>query len=172
MPKIGGGEIIIILLVVILLFGAKKLPELARSLGSSAREFRKGVGEGRLGDDEDGAAGDAPARGVVAEGAEGGVVAGRPAGDEGVVEEVRGVGEGVGAGGVDRGSDGGWRVHGPEGGDGRVVRDGLRPRKTRGGSDIGGGAHLPAKFAVAGDDVHRRSAADLADIEGRSRRVD
>ena len=37
MPKFGGGEIILIVVVVILLFGAKKLPELARSLGSSAR---------------------------------------------------------------------------------------------------------------------------------------
>jgi sec-independent protein translocase protein TatA len=53
MPKIGGGEIIIILVVVIMLFGAKKLPELARSLGSSAREFRKGVEEGRMGDAAD-----------------------------------------------------------------------------------------------------------------------
>lgn len=51
MPKIGGGEIIIILVVVILLFGAKKLPELARSLGSSAREFRRGVEEGRTEDE-------------------------------------------------------------------------------------------------------------------------
>ena len=47
-PKIGGGEIILILVVVILLFGARKLPELARSLGSSAREFRKGIEEGRM----------------------------------------------------------------------------------------------------------------------------
>ena len=46
-PKIQGGEIIIILVVILLLFGARKLPELARSLGSSAREFRKGVEEGR-----------------------------------------------------------------------------------------------------------------------------
>lgn len=44
MPK--GQELIIILLVVLLLFGARKLPELARSLGASAKEFRKGVAEG------------------------------------------------------------------------------------------------------------------------------
>jgi len=41
-----GQEWIIVLLVVVLLFGARKLPELARSLGSSAREFRKGISEG------------------------------------------------------------------------------------------------------------------------------
>ena len=46
-PKIAGGEVIVILIVVLLLFGARKLPELARSLGSSAREFRKGIEEGR-----------------------------------------------------------------------------------------------------------------------------
>ena len=44
MPK--GSEWIIIVAVVILLFGARKLPELARSLGASAKEFRKGIQEG------------------------------------------------------------------------------------------------------------------------------
>lgn len=44
MPK--GSEWIIIVAVVILLFGARKLPELARSLGASAKEFRKGISEG------------------------------------------------------------------------------------------------------------------------------
>jgi sec-independent protein translocase protein TatA len=39
-------EWLIILLVVLLLFGARKLPDLARSLGSSAKEFRKGLDEG------------------------------------------------------------------------------------------------------------------------------
>lgn len=43
-PK--GSEWILILLVVLLLFGARKLPELARSLGASAKEFRKGISEG------------------------------------------------------------------------------------------------------------------------------
>lgn len=38
-----GQELLIILLIVILIFGARKLPDLARSLGSSAREFRKGI---------------------------------------------------------------------------------------------------------------------------------
>jgi TatA/E family protein of Tat protein translocase len=41
-----GQELIIILVVLVLLFGARKLPELARSLGASAKEFRKGVQEG------------------------------------------------------------------------------------------------------------------------------
>ncbi len=39
-------EILIILVVVLLLFGAKKLPDLARSIGASAKEFKKGVEEG------------------------------------------------------------------------------------------------------------------------------
>ena len=36
------GEILVILLVVVLLFGSKKLPELARSIGQSMKEFKKG----------------------------------------------------------------------------------------------------------------------------------
>jgi sec-independent protein translocase protein TatA len=37
----GGPETIFILIVVVLLFGAKKLPELARGLGQSLGEFKK-----------------------------------------------------------------------------------------------------------------------------------
>jgi sec-independent protein translocase protein TatA len=43
-----GGELIVILVAVVLLFGARKLPALARSLGASAKEFRKGVEEGAV----------------------------------------------------------------------------------------------------------------------------
>jgi sec-independent protein translocase protein TatA len=42
----GGTEWIVIGAVVLLLFGAKKLPELARSLGKSSREFKRGLQEG------------------------------------------------------------------------------------------------------------------------------
>lgn len=38
---IGTGELMVILCVVLLLFGGKKLPELARSLGLGIREFKK-----------------------------------------------------------------------------------------------------------------------------------
>jgi len=44
--NIGGPEVLIVLVVVLLLFGAAKLPQLARSLGVSATEFRKGVEAG------------------------------------------------------------------------------------------------------------------------------
>jgi len=45
-------ELLIILVVVMLLFGASKLPNLARSIGASAKEFRKGLEEGVTEDDE------------------------------------------------------------------------------------------------------------------------
>ncbi|MBQ9337145.1 MAG: twin-arginine translocase TatA/TatE family subunit [Lentisphaeria bacterium] len=38
---IGWQEILIILIVVLILFGAKKIPELARSLGRASYEFKK-----------------------------------------------------------------------------------------------------------------------------------
>jgi sec-independent protein translocase protein TatA len=44
---IGTGELIVIFCVVLLLFGGKKLPELAKSLGEGIREFKKAAsGEG------------------------------------------------------------------------------------------------------------------------------
>jgi len=36
----GGGSIVLIVLVVLLLFGAKRIPELARGLGRGIREFK------------------------------------------------------------------------------------------------------------------------------------
>lgn len=42
---IGTTEILIILFIVLLLFGAKKLPELARGLGKSMSEFKKASSE-------------------------------------------------------------------------------------------------------------------------------
>jgi sec-independent protein translocase protein TatA len=39
--NLGGPDLFIILLIVLVLFGAKKLPDLARSLGQSMSEFRK-----------------------------------------------------------------------------------------------------------------------------------
>lgn len=38
----GGPELIIILVIILLLFGASRIPSLARSLGSGVREFKKG----------------------------------------------------------------------------------------------------------------------------------
>ena len=38
---LGGWEIILILAVVLILFGAKKLPELAKGLGTGIKEFKK-----------------------------------------------------------------------------------------------------------------------------------
>ncbi|NNN12071.1 MAG: twin-arginine translocase TatA/TatE family subunit [Acidimicrobiaceae bacterium] len=42
----GGMDPIIVIVVIVLLFGAKKLPQLARSLGSASSEFKKGLDEG------------------------------------------------------------------------------------------------------------------------------
>lgn len=42
---LGGWEIILILAVVLILFGAKKIPELAKGLGSGIKEFKKATRE-------------------------------------------------------------------------------------------------------------------------------
>lgn len=55
MPNIGWTELIIILVIVLLLFGANKLPDLARSMGRSARIFKSEVDEMKYDD-----AGEAP----------------------------------------------------------------------------------------------------------------
>lgn len=43
--NIGGQELILILLLVLVLFGAKKLPELARGMGQAVKEFQKAKDE-------------------------------------------------------------------------------------------------------------------------------
>ncbi len=43
MPNIGVPELIVILVILLLLFGAKKLPELAKSIGSSAKELKSAM---------------------------------------------------------------------------------------------------------------------------------
>ncbi len=45
LPQIGGMELLILLTVVVLFFGAKRIPDLARSIGKGTREFREGIRE-------------------------------------------------------------------------------------------------------------------------------
>jgi len=62
---LGAPELIIILVVVMLLFGAKRLPDLARGMGKSIREFKKASSEAD--DDEPEAANaEAPKNGAAA----------------------------------------------------------------------------------------------------------
>jgi sec-independent protein translocase protein TatA len=48
----GPVEWILIAVVVLVLFGAKKVPEMARALGRSSSEFKKGVREGTVDTDD------------------------------------------------------------------------------------------------------------------------
>ena len=43
--NLGGPELLIVLAVVLLIFGSKKVPELARSLGKAQKEFKDGMKE-------------------------------------------------------------------------------------------------------------------------------
>jgi sec-independent protein translocase protein TatA len=57
---IGVGEVVVILLLLLLLFGAKRIPQIARGLGEGIRNFKSGVkeperlerGDARPGDEE------------------------------------------------------------------------------------------------------------------------
>lgn len=51
--NLGPTELIIILLIVVLLFGAARLPKLARSLGQASKEFKAGVAEGAREDSDE-----------------------------------------------------------------------------------------------------------------------
>lgn len=42
---IGGWEVLVILFIILLLFGAKKIPELARGMGKGIREFKDATNE-------------------------------------------------------------------------------------------------------------------------------
>ena len=42
----GGGELVLILFILLLLFGATRLPKLARSMGQAGKEFREGLKDG------------------------------------------------------------------------------------------------------------------------------
>jgi sec-independent protein translocase protein TatA len=44
--NLGIPELLIILGIILLLFGARRLPDLARSLGKSTKEFKRGLQEG------------------------------------------------------------------------------------------------------------------------------
>lgn len=48
---IGPLELVIILVILLLIFGAKRLPEIGRGIGSSAREFKEGITGDKDGDD-------------------------------------------------------------------------------------------------------------------------
>jgi len=43
MGRIGIGELLLILAIVLLIVGAKRLPEIAKALGESIREFQKSI---------------------------------------------------------------------------------------------------------------------------------
>jgi sec-independent protein translocase protein TatA len=53
MGPLGPTELIIILVIVLVLFGAKRLPDLGKSLGSGMREFKDAVTPGDKDDDRD-----------------------------------------------------------------------------------------------------------------------
>ncbi len=60
MAGLGAGELLLILAVLLLLFGASKLPSLARSMGQASKEFKSGLKEGHKPEAEEAVAGPCP----------------------------------------------------------------------------------------------------------------
>lgn len=54
LPNMGFGDWVIVLVLVLLLFGAKRLPELAKAIGQSMTAFKKGMQEGVKEEEESG----------------------------------------------------------------------------------------------------------------------
>jgi sec-independent protein translocase protein TatA len=44
-PNLGMGELVIILVIVLILFGAKRLPDVAKGIGKSLKAFKDGMNE-------------------------------------------------------------------------------------------------------------------------------
>ena len=53
MGNIGFGELVVVLLILLMIFGAKRLPEIGRSLGKTVNEFKKGMRDGSSDDSEE-----------------------------------------------------------------------------------------------------------------------
>jgi len=54
MGNIGAGELIVVAIIALIVIGPKKLPDVARSVGSGVREFKETIsGATRLDDDDD-----------------------------------------------------------------------------------------------------------------------
>lgn len=57
---LGWGEILVIVVVVLLLFGARRIPEVMRSLGKGVKEFKKGMKDISTDDEEKPSKGEPP----------------------------------------------------------------------------------------------------------------
>jgi sec-independent protein translocase protein TatA len=54
MGNIGAGELILVLIIALIVVGPKKLPDVARSVGTGMREFKESIsGATRIDDDDD-----------------------------------------------------------------------------------------------------------------------
>jgi sec-independent protein translocase protein TatA len=53
MPNIGPMELVIVLVIALVVLGPKRLPEVARSVGSGMREFKESLTGDRRDDDDD-----------------------------------------------------------------------------------------------------------------------